>query len=154
MDSDSGERVIVYLTDVEDKSHGPIEFLSTGKLLGKAGTYAKYSASEVHRGCKSSIDRFALALAFDSNDSKALETIGAVVNCADFTCPAGYQKKNPLPTTGDGSTEICCEQVVANNDKNIGFKVAVVIICVLVVLALLARKYRDVRFPTGFVPIQ
>jgi hypothetical protein len=113
-DSDSGERAIVYLTDVMEETNGPIEFLDHGKLLGKAGSYVHYPASEVHRGCKSDIDRYALALAFDKDDSKPITTIGAV--CSGFVCDSGYVLKDPLVNTGSATNANCCEK---KNDTNI-----------------------------------
>jgi hypothetical protein len=107
-DSDSGERAIVYLTDVMEETNGPIEFLDHGKLLGKAGSYVHYPASEVHRGCKSDIDRYALALAFDMDDSKAITTIGAV--CSGFVCDSGYVLKDPIVNTGDPTNANCCKK--------------------------------------------
>jgi hypothetical protein len=108
-DSESGERAIVYLTDVMEATNGAIEFLDQGKLLGKAGTYAHYSANEVHRGCKSDIDRYALALAFDSDNSKVITTIGAV--CSGYVCPTGYVLKTPVVNTGSSTTQNCCKKV-------------------------------------------
>jgi len=75
-DDNSGERAILYLTNVENDTHGPIEFKHGGKILGSVGTYVHYNANEVHRGCKSDIQRYALALAFDSNPSKLIQTVG------------------------------------------------------------------------------
>jgi hypothetical protein len=75
-DSSSGERAIVYLTDVTEEN-GPIEFLDYGKVTGKAGTFAHYNATEQHKGCKSDVERYALAMAFDDSDTK-ITTIGAV----------------------------------------------------------------------------
>jgi hypothetical protein len=78
-DSEDGERAILYLTNVDQDSNGPIEFQSYGKLLGKAGTFVHYSANEIHRGCASDIERYALAFAFDTNNSKKITTIGTSV---------------------------------------------------------------------------
>jgi hypothetical protein len=108
-DSSSGERAIVYLTDVLEDTNGPIEFKDHGKMLGKAGTFVHYGAHETHRGCASDIDRYALSLAFDTSDS-LITTIGADITCADITCPSGYRKKNTLPTTGPFDTTTCCEK--------------------------------------------
>jgi hypothetical protein len=107
-DSNTGERAIIYLTDVLEDSNGPIEF-EHGKVLGPSGTYVKYSASEIHRGCSSDIDRLALALAFDSS-SKIITTIGgSPTGCAIYVCPSGYRLKDP-PPAGTASTELCCEK--------------------------------------------
>ena len=126
-DSASGERAIIYLTDVTAESNGPIEFKDTGKVLGPAGTYAHYSASAVHRGCKSDIDRYALALAFD-NSEDPISTIGAENLCAAYDCPTGYTKKDPLPNMpASATTEICCDKT-ANT-------VVIVLIVVAVVIA-------------------
>jgi len=104
-DSSTGERALVYLTDVDEKS-GPIEFES-GPVLGKAGTYAFYKADEMHRGTKSLVDRYALALAFDDSD-KNITTIG-VASCADMMCQPGFRKKQVLPTQPPYDNETCCE---------------------------------------------
>jgi hypothetical protein len=108
-DSSSGERAILYLTDVLDEAQGPIEFQKYGKILGKSGTYVHYSADEVHRGCSSITDRYALALAFDES-SNEIRTIGGPENCSYITCPSGSKKKAVLPTTGEISETTCCEQ--------------------------------------------
>lgn len=113
-DDNSGERAIVYLTDVSNERNGPIEFENYGKVLGKAGTFVKYSANEVHRGCSSDIDRYALALAFDDDAEKVITTIGATV-CDGYQCPAGYTIKDPLPNTGDNTTENCCDATYKPN---------------------------------------
>lgn len=75
-DSESGERAIVYLSDVNSETNGPIEFKHAGKILGKTGTYVHYNAAEIHRGCSSDTIRYALALAFDDDASKRIETVG------------------------------------------------------------------------------
>jgi hypothetical protein len=75
-DLESGERAIIYLTDVLKDSNGPIEFQDGGKVLGPAGTYVHYSANDTHRGCKSDIHRYALALAFDEDPLVHIKTIG------------------------------------------------------------------------------
>lgn len=74
-DSEDGERAIVYLTNVENDLNGPIEFKDHGKILGNAGTFIHYYANEIHRGCTSDIERFALALAFDISP-KHISTVG------------------------------------------------------------------------------
>jgi hypothetical protein len=74
-DSKSGERALIYLTNVDTELNGPIEFL-TGKVLGKKGTYVHYNANEIHRGCLSDIERYALALAF-SESNEIITTIGS-----------------------------------------------------------------------------
>jgi hypothetical protein len=107
-DDTSGERAIVYLTDVESESSGPIEFKEFGKILGKSGTYVKYSANEIHRGCVSDVDRYVLALAFDDS-SKEITTIGGPVTpCFDYECPAGFALRDPLPSGGAASVQNCC----------------------------------------------
>jgi hypothetical protein len=136
-DALTGERAIIYLTDVVSESNGPIEF-NSGKVLGPAGTYAHYSANETHRGCKSDIDRYALALAFDSNDS-IIDTIGALNLCEAYTCPAGYSKKDPLPVDpASGSTAICC-----NKDGSIVVPV-VIIVAIVLVLFIFRSKIKKV----------
>ena len=109
-DSTSGERAIIYLTDVDEQSNGPIEFEQYGKLLGKAGTYVHYDADEVHRGCKSDIYRYALALAFDHSPKEITTIGGPTTNCVDYTCPAGYDLKDPPPTNIELTTENCCDK--------------------------------------------
>ena len=114
-DSNSGERAIIYLTDVNEESNGPIEFEQYGKLLGKAGTYIHYPADEVHRGCKSDIYRYALALAFDDNVLKEITTIGApTTDCADYVCPTGYKLKDPAPENIELTYQNCCNQTEYN----------------------------------------
>lgn len=113
-DSNSGERAIIYLTDVNDESNGPIEFEQYGKLLGKVGTYIHYPADEVHRGCKSDIYRYALALAFDDNVSKEITTIGVTTDCVDYVCPTGYKLKDPAPTDVELTYQNCCNQTEYN----------------------------------------
>jgi hypothetical protein len=98
----------MYLTNVDSESNGPIEFKEHGKMLGKAGTYFHYSANEVHRGCKSDIDRYALAMAFDAS-SKLISTVGTD-SCNDVECPSGYKKKAVLPTEAPFDTTTCCEK--------------------------------------------
>ena len=101
-DSESGERAIIYLTDVHE-TNGPIEF-KTGKVLGPIGTFVHYPANEIHRGCASDIDRLALALAFNTEETE-ITTVGAATfpkECqqlqqGDFGCPEGRGFKNPLP---------------------------------------------------------
>ena len=110
-DSTSGERAIVYLTDVNEESNGPIEFQQYGKLLGKAGTYVHYNADEIHRGCKSDINRYALALAFD-HASEEITTIGGPLTCVGYTCPSGYDLKDPPPTDVELTTENCCDKKI------------------------------------------
>jgi len=78
IDSSSGERAMIYLTDVENAKNGPIEFQNNQKIIGKAGTYVHYLANELHRGCKSDIDRYALAFAFDKNPNIIIDTVGVV----------------------------------------------------------------------------
>jgi hypothetical protein len=109
-DSESGERAIIYLTDVIDDANGPIEFKKYGKILGKAGTFVHYSANEVHRGCKSDIHRYALALAFDKTEREITTIGGPTTNCIDYTCPVGYKLKNPAPTNIDLTYQNCCNQ--------------------------------------------
>jgi len=124
-DSNSGERAIMYLTDVLDETSGPIEFQQYGKILGKSGTYVHYSANEIHRGCASAIDRYALALAFD-NSSHKISTIGAAT-CENYECPSGYKLKSPLGSSdGDLTDEICCEK--SSNTMLIVGIIAVVLI--------------------------
>lgn len=107
-DAATGERAIVYLTDVLDDSNGPIEFQEFGKVLGKAGTFAHYSADESHKGCASNIDRYALTMAFDDSD-RTITTVGTE-SCVGITCPAGYKKKGVLPTEDPFNEETCCEK--------------------------------------------
>jgi len=133
-DASTGERAIIYLTDVVSESNGPIEF-NSGKVLGPAGTYAHYSANETHRGCKSDIDRYALALAFDSNDS-IIDTIGTPNLCEAYTCPAGYSKKNPLPVDpASATTAICCGSIVVK---------VVIIVAIVLVLFIFRSKIKKV----------
>jgi hypothetical protein len=107
-DSASGQRAIIYLTDV-DRDSGPIEF-ENGPVLGAAGTYAFYNANEIHRGSKSATDRYALALAFDDY-SKNITTIGATpVSCNDIYCDDGFVKRVDLPTSQPFNNETCCTQ--------------------------------------------
>ena len=115
LDSNTGERAIIYLSDVLEDSNGPIEFES-GKILGPVGTYVKYSASEIHRGCSSDINRYALALAFDTSTAP-ITTIGSAEGCTGYSCPSGYKLKDP-PPSGSQSTELCCEKV-SDTLKNI-----------------------------------
>jgi hypothetical protein len=116
-DSEDGERALLYLTDVENESNGPVEFQKYGKILGKAGTFVHYSANEVHRGCASDINRYALAFAFDSSE-KTITTIGVPIedNCTTLiTCPSGFVYRNPLPNSGPYSVQSCC--VAVSEDK-------------------------------------
>jgi hypothetical protein len=133
-DSKSGERAIVYLTDVDNDANGPIEFKDGGKILGPAGTYVHYSANAIHRGCKSNIDRYALALAFDSEET-IISTVGAgLPGCTDFNCPVFYKRKNPAP---DGSTtEECCE---------LDFVMVAILIIAIAVLIFYFTKIYKVR---------
>ena len=105
LDSDSGQRAIIYLTDVDTNS-GPIEF-KDGPVLGPAGTYALYGANEMHRGSKSNTDRYALALAFDDS-LKPITTIGAPQSCNELACDPGFVKKNDLPSSPPYTNETCC----------------------------------------------
>jgi hypothetical protein len=103
-DSKTGERAIVYLDDVLGEEKGPIEFLSHGKVFGKAGTFAHYQASEIHRGFRASTQRYALALAF-SNETEPIETVG-MANACDYKCPFGFLNKDCVsPCTRDN----CCK---------------------------------------------
>jgi hypothetical protein len=129
-DDNSGERAIVYLTDVETETSGPIEFQQFGKVFGKKGTYVKYSASEIHRGCSSDVNRFALALAFDADD-KVITTIGST--CVGYNCPPGCILKNPPPDNITLSTEVCCDYV-GEDSKSDNTVLIVVIVVVLVIL--------------------
>ena len=114
-DSEDGERALLYLTDVENESNGPVEFQKYGKILGKAGTFVHYSANEIHRGCASDINRYALALAFE-NSEKTITTIGVADNCTTLiTCPSGFVYRNPLPNSGPFSIQSCC--VAVSEDK-------------------------------------
>ena len=106
-DSEEGERAIIYLTDVEVNSNGPIEFKEYGKILGKSGTFVHYSANEIHRGCASDINRYALAFAFDES-SKTITTIGASASCENYTCPEGSLPRDPAPTAPPYTEETCC----------------------------------------------
>ena len=109
-DSKQGERAIIYLTNVEKESNGPIEFKEFGKVLGKAGTFVHYSAQEIHRGCKSDIDRYALALAFDTSLTP-ITTVGVgPASCNDFECDEGYIKLDSLPNTEPYNNDTCCEE--------------------------------------------
>jgi len=106
-DSSTGERVILYLTNVSTESNGPIEFQEYGKVLGNAGTFVHYKANEIHRGCKSDIERYALALAFDDSNA-TITTVGT--SCLNYTCPQGTTLKNPLPPNGTIESDInCCD---------------------------------------------
>ena len=107
-DSSTGERALIYLTDVIEESNGPIEFKNFGKVLGPAGTFVHYSANETHRGCRSDINRVALAMAFDTMP-KDIKTIGAM-DCVYWECPAGSTKKNPVPSGESPSNEYCCNK--------------------------------------------
>lgn len=121
-DSVNGERAIIYLTDVDNELNGPIEFKKHGKILGKKGTFVHYSANEIHRGCSSNIERYALALAFNDVDNK-ITTIGGT-DCNVFECPSGYITKDPVPEYGpetNNDTEkrdYCCTLSTFSNDSN------------------------------------
>jgi hypothetical protein len=130
-DSQDGERAIVYLTNVDEESNGPIEFLESGKLLGKAGTFAHYSANEIHRGCASDIERYALALAFDTT-SKAITTVG-VNPCFGIECPPGFVEKVDIPSQPPYDETTCCEFSGAppsENEKTIWNTIIFVLIIV------------------------
>jgi hypothetical protein len=118
-DSDSGERAIIYLTDVLKDTNGPIEFQNGGKVLGPSGTYVHYLASDIHRGCKSDIDRYALAFAFDNDPLKKIETIGyASYYCPNFACPQGTVNNgsnfDPVESNSQ-NVQACCD---VNEFKN------------------------------------
>lgn len=70
----------VYLSDVPDASHGPIEIAGLGPILGPAGTSVVYAATELHRGVanRADEDRVAVALAFTDSE-RPIDTIGAIV---------------------------------------------------------------------------
>jgi len=67
----------VYLTDVPDAAHGPIEVAGLGPVLGPAGTAVLYNATEMHRGVANhaDADRLAVAMAF-ADSSRSIDTIG------------------------------------------------------------------------------
>jgi len=134
-DDNSGERAIVYLTDVSEETNGPIEFEEYGKVLGKAGTFIKYAANEVHRGCASDIDRYALALAFDEDAAKVITTVGSV--CTGYECPDGYTLKDPIVDTGSRTTENCC---VANAKKDYLW-IVLIVVALFVIFALFNTHY-------------
>ena len=94
-DSAQGERAIVYLSDVDD-SKGPIDFQREGPIVGPAGTFAHYDASEIHRGLSSQSDRWALTLAFDTSNT-IITTVGT----------------GPSPSSGDDKFKIFIVVVVA-----------------------------------------
>jgi len=113
-DSESGERALIYLTDVHE-TNGPIEF-KNGKVLGPIGTFVHYRANEIHRGCASDVDRLALALAFNA-DEKEITTVGGHVCGGDgfeFQCPNGRTLKNPKPadlneiSSEEEQIDYCC----------------------------------------------
>jgi len=145
-DSEDGERALLYLTDVENESNGPIEFQNFGKILGKAGTFVHYSANEVHRGCASDINRYALAFAFD-NSEKTITTIGRS-SCEEVTCPDGYVYKNPLPNSGEFSEETCCEieAVFQAEEKKFPWT-WIILIGSVSILVLLALVYYFYKYP-------
>lgn len=134
-DSSTGERAIIYLTDVENASNGPIEFKDHGKILGKKGTFVHYSAYEIHRGCKSNIERYALALAF--NDvQETITTIGGT-DCELFVCPTGYKTKNPVPPYGpeyqnDTQRRDYCCTIDDNNITNSSNFVWIIVLIVII----------------------
>lgn len=109
--TNGGERAIIYLTDVNKETNGPIEFQEYGKVLGKAGTFVHYNADEMHRGCKSDIHRYALALAFHENNNVVIDTIGGplnqiLTNCVmtsplEATCEVQNQRFDGINTNGE-----------------------------------------------------
>jgi hypothetical protein len=132
-DSKDGERAIVYLTNVEKETNGPIEFKEYGKIMGKAGTFVHYSANEIHRGCSSDIERYALALAFD-NTSKRITTIGAHP-CSGVYCEAGYELLDPanFPETEPYDSTTCC-QLITQSPTNDAWKWILIVVASIVFL--------------------
>jgi hypothetical protein len=142
-DSEEGERAIVYLTNVDTETNGPIEFKEYGKVLGKAGTYAHYSATEIHRGCASDINRYALALAFDST-SKIITTVGNHP-CYDIFCPPGYEKVPIYPEEAPYDENTCCQLSLSdppseNNGWRTIFIIAIVLSSLIAIYYLLKGK--------------
>jgi hypothetical protein len=141
-DSKQGERAIIYLTPVDSDSNGPIEFKEFGKVLGKAGTFVHYSADEIHRGCASDRDRYALALAFDNSET-TITTVGAAPSsCADIVCQEGYEKLTFLPASPPFNEETCC-QISSLSQPSTSTPVSIIIvICVvfLIIIVSLIKK--------------
>lgn len=82
VDSHDASRVnaFVYLSDVPDASHGPLELSGYGPILGPRGTATVYPATMLHRGVANVADqeRLAVAMAFSDSDAK-IDTIGLLV---------------------------------------------------------------------------
>ena len=134
-DFKEGERAIIYLTDVNEESNGPIEFKEHGKILGNAGTFVHYDANTIHRGCKSDIERFALAFAFDN--SNKIETIGIIAEpCSGFECPSDYE--NIYPGSGDDTIENCCKK----KTKPMSMFLIVVVVVVAIIISLRLFRFK------------
>jgi hypothetical protein len=150
-DSEEGERAMLYLTDVEKESNGPIEFKEYGKILGKSGTFVHYSANEIHRGCTSDIDRYALAFAFDSSDKNITTIGGTVINCAVVLCPDGFVNRTSPRNVGISVENLCCdpESDPESEDKKFPW---VWILSIAVLLLILVFYYFNRRGSMGAKP--
>ena len=143
-DSKDGERAIVYLTNVEKETNGPIEFREYGKIMGKAGTFVHYSANEIHRGCSSDIERYALALAFD-NTAKRITTIGAHP-CSVVSCQAGYELLDPenFPESEPYDSTTCCQPITQSTTDDVWKRILlifVIVVASIVFLYFLTRYF-------------